>query len=168
MDLKRKCIVASAVLAVLAVSVLLLTLFIRVPHLVLTNARSGAVVFSTRVSEGEEFRISYIHSVNISPVTEIFLVRDGMVILEAIEFYTFGAGMPTAPEYGQTMLHLADGRMRIEGYDRIMRNLTFLVSGLTEHTLLVGGQEIPLLTLDSAGSPISFEIIRQNMWRSFN
>lgn len=159
---------ASAALAVLAVTVLLLSLFIKVPYLVLTNARDSTVIFSTRISEGEEFRISYIHSVNISPVTEFFLVRDGMIVLEAIEFYTFGAGMPTMPEDGQTLIYLPGGGMRIEGFDRVLDNLTILTSYATGHVLYVGTQEIAMFTPNFAGKPISFEIIRQNVWQNFN
>ena len=165
MDLKRKCIVASAVTVALATVVLLSFLF-QSPYLVLTNARSGEILMSARVSDDTEFRISYIHSVNISPVTEIFQVRQGAIVLDAVEFYTFGAGMPTMPEYGQTLIYLPDGGMRIEGFDCVLDSLTLIIAHTAAHTLHVGSREIPLQTLDSSGQSVRFEIVRQNIWQS--
>ena len=164
MNLKRKRIVASAAITALATAVFL-SFLLQSSHLILTNAHDGTALMSTRVYEGTEFSVSYTHSVNISLVTEIFRVQQGAIVLQALEFYSFGAGMPTEPEPGQTLITLPDGGMRIEGFDRTMDNLTFLIAFTANHTLHIESQEIPLQTLDFAGQPVRFEVVRQNIWQ---
>jgi len=147
------------IIALIAISVSLLSI-VRLPHLVLRNDHSGAVVFIERLDEGSEFAISFIHSVNISPVKEIFMIRDGQIVLTALEFYTFGAGMPTELEQEQTLTQLPDGGMRIDGFDREFSNLSYIIGYNTNHTLSLESHEIPLETLDRAGQPLLFSFER--------
>ena len=110
------------------------------------------------VNEGETFSISYQHSVNQSLVTELFEINEGRIILSALEFGTFGAGMPTEIESGQTLVHLPGGGIRIEGFDRPMDRFVYLVGYTTQHTLHIGNKSIPLNTLAEAGQPIRFTL----------
>lgn len=96
------------------------------------------------VLEGEEFSISFIHSVNQSLVTEFFEIRQGQITLSALEFESFGAGMPTELEPGQYLTRLPGGIMRIDGFNRSATGLHFLIGRETNHTLYVSGQSIPL------------------------
>jgi hypothetical protein len=85
-----------------------------------------------------------MHSVNKSRVTEIFEVRNGQIVLNAVEFETFGAGMPTELEPGQTMTRLAGGVMRIDGFNRTIYDMQILVGQDTDHMLHIGDLDIPL------------------------
>jgi len=104
------------------------------------------------------FAISYVHSVNKSIVLELFDIRQNQIILTALEFETFGAGMPTELEPGQTLTHLPGGGMRIDGFDRYINNLQILVGYNTSHTLHLGKKSIPLDTLVDPGQPVQFTI----------
>lgn len=118
----------------------------------------GEVLFSHPVRVGESFSISFIHSVNLSPVEEIFEVRRaGELALTALEFETFGAGMPTELEPGQTMKRLPDGKMRVDGFNRILSEMHILV---TSHTLHLGSHSVPLYSLTSEGQRISLRVLR--------
>jgi len=154
---------ASAIIIALA-AVALASVFIRVPYLVLSNDHSGEILLKTRLSEGEEFSVSFIHSVNISPVTEIFQIRGGEIVLTAVEFETFGAGMPTELEPGQTLIRLDDGVMRVEGFDRAV-DLRYMIGHATEHALHLGELEIPLKNLEAPGQPVLFAYERLNIWQ---
>lgn len=153
---------AGVAITALATAVLC-SVTIRESFLVLTNDNSGEVLLMARL--GEEFSVSFIHSVNISPVTEIFQIQDGQIVLAALEFETFGAGMPTALEPGQELIRLPDGGMRIEGFDRVINSLRFIIGHTTEHTLHIGERHIPLKSLDAPGQPVLFEVIRFNIWQ---
>jgi len=87
-----------------------------------------------------------MHSVNQSRVTEIFKVRNGQIVLDAVEFEAFGAGMPTELEPGQTMTHLDGGIIRIDGFNRKIYDLQILVGENTDHILHVGDLDIILET----------------------
>jgi hypothetical protein len=87
-----------------------------------------------------------MHSVNKSRVTEIFEVRNGQIVLNAVEFATFGAGMPTELEPGQTMTLLEGGVMRIDGFNRTVYDMQILVGQDTDHILHIGDLDIPLKT----------------------
>jgi len=91
-----------------------------------------------------------MHSVNQSRVTEIFSVRNGQIILDAVEFEAFGAGMPTELEPGQTMTRLEGGVMRIDGFNRTIYDMQILVGSDTDHILHVGDLDIPLKTGQNA------------------
>ena len=158
-------IVASVVIAALATVFLLF--FSHATYLVLTDDLSGTHLRRVRMNGNKEFSIRFIHSVNISPVTEIFQIREGEIVLTALEFYTFGAGMPTEPQDGQTLIHLPEGGMRIDGFDRVMDGMRYSIGYDTEHTLRVGTRKIVLDTLESAGRRIRFDVeilnLRQRM-----
>jgi hypothetical protein len=83
-----------------------------------------------------------MHSVNKSRVTEIFEVRNGQIVLNAVEFETFGAGMATELEPGQTMTRLEGGVMRIDGFNRTIYDMQVLVGQNTDHTLHIGDLDI--------------------------
>ena len=155
---------AGAILIALA-AVVSLSIFVRTTYLVLTNDSSGAVLYRVRLNEGDEFSISFIHSVNISPVTEIYEIRQGEIVLTVLEFYTFGAGMPTQIEPYQTLVRLPDGGMRVEGFDRVIGNLRYIIGHTAGQTLNAANREILLTDLDEAGQTVLFAVRRLNIWQ---
>ena len=153
-----------AIAVVLVAAVLILSL-VQFSYLILVNDESNTLLLKVRISDEEEFSVSYIHSANRSPVTEFYQVRNGSIVLTALEFATFGAGMPTELEPGQVLVNLPDGKMRIEGFDREIEALLYIIGYTTEHTLHVGQQNVPLTTLDVPGQLIQFNIVRLNFWQ---
>jgi len=133
--------------------------------LVLTRAEDGRVLFLYSVNEGDLISLAYMHSVNKTPVSEIFSVARGQLVLTALEFKSFGAGMPTELEPGQRLLHLPDGVMRIEPFDRPAHDLRVLISEQAMHTLYIGELQISLCALTEPGQPVRFEIRRMNIWQ---
>jgi len=94
--------------------------------------------------EGAEFSISYWHSVNQSMVSEIFEIRQGKITLIALEFESFGAGMPTELEPGQSLTRLPRGKMRIDGFNRSANTFDFLIGQDTNHVLYITYQSFEL------------------------
>jgi len=155
---------AGLALAVLAAAVLV-SVFTRSPYLVLTNAADGSALLLHSIHDGEVFSVSYIHSVNISPVEEFYHIRQDGIVLVAIEFETFGAGMPGETPQGQSLIHLPEGGMRIEGYERPIGDLRYLVGYAANQTLNIGTQRIPLNDLASTGQSVRFALCRLNFWQ---
>ena len=165
MERKRKRRVAAGVVLATLAALGLLSLFIRTPYLVLTNAETGQLLHLTPFTEGETFSIHYLHSLNQSPVTEFYELRGGQLMLTALEFETFGAGMPTSLEPGQTLTRLETGAMRIDGFERKIPELHYLIGHAAELTLRIGDDDIPLESLDRAGQSIQFSPRLLNMWQ---
>ena len=133
------------------------------PHLVLTGG--GKTLFIHPVYEGEEFSITYIHSVNQSPVAEIYQIRHGAIVLSALEFEDFGAGMPSGLEEGKTLFFLPCGRMRIEGFDRISSSIRYIAGHAVCLVLNIGYEKIPFTQLAEPGTLIEFRFARLNFWK---
>ena len=165
MKRKKKHLVAAGMVFATLAALGFLSLFIRSPHLVLTNATSGQFLYLAPLDEGEIFSIHYIHSLNQSPVREIYELRYGQIMLTAIEFETFGAGMPTELEPGQTLTHLEAGGMRIDGYERLIPDLRYLIGHTAELTLHIADREIPLAMLDEPGQSVQFSPRQLNLWQ---
>jgi len=75
-------------------------------------------------------------------VNEIFEIRQGKIVLTALEFESFGAGMPTELEPGQSLTRLPGGVMRIDGFNRSAEFLDFMIG--QNHILHINGLSIEL------------------------
>jgi len=148
----RLLLVFSGFFAVIAVALLINT----TPQLMLFSF-DGDVLFTRPAYEGLEFSVEFIHSVNQSPVAEIFVIRNNEIVLQALEFKDFGAGMPTEIEYGQKLVHLPSGMMRIEGFNRTMDNLHYMVGHAACLVLYIKEERVPLSNLAEPGTLIRIE-----------
>ena len=153
--------VAGAALAVLAALAFSFMFAGGPPYLVLANDETGAVLLRHPAYQGQEFSISYIHSVNQSPVKEIYTIDGGRIVLTALEFEAFGAGMPTQLKPGQALIHLPDGGMRIEGFDRTIDQLRYMIPHGTDITLTLGERQISLSSLDAPGQTVRFSVLQR-------
>ena len=137
-----------------------LTLSCKAQYLTLINERTGRTLYSIEAPNGAEFSVTYIHSVNKSPVTEYYQVVDGQIFLMALSYQSFGAGMPSEQTDGQ-VLNYADGSMLITGYDRHIPRLCYFISRTEGHTFDFGGVSLHLNTLDKPGEPVLFTVGRR-------
>jgi len=142
-----------------------LSLFINRPYFIIRNAHTNEVLFATGFSEGESFSISYIHSLHQTPVTEGYKRYNGELVLDYVEFKSFGAGLPDVLDDGQTLTHLEDGGMRIDGFHRLIPNLYILIGHTTNHTLHMADQNVLLESLDAPGQSLHFAFCQLNVWQ---
>ena len=84
---------------------------------------------------GDVFSITFIHSVNKSPVTDYFEIREDGIYGVKTVYYGFGAGVPTGLEEGQTLTYGEDGSMIISGFDVKMDDLVYRVGTVSDHIL---------------------------------
>ena len=109
------------------------------------------------MAAGDGFSITFIHSVNKSPVTDYFEVREDGIYGVKTVYYGFGAGVPTELEEGQTLTYGDDGSMIISGVDVKMKNLIYRVGTVSDHILtLEDGSEISLRELCGRSARVGF------------
>lgn len=150
---------AAALILLCAVLAAAFVYFHRSSHLVLINEETGEKIASYPMKPGDTFGVGFVHSVNKSPVTDWYEVRqDGIYVIRTV-YYGFGAGVQTQLEEGQKLEYGEDGSMIITGFDRRMDDLVYFVGTVSDHTLtLEGGEQISLRDLCGRNTKVRFRL----------
>jgi hypothetical protein len=114
------------------------------PLLLIIENGDGSSLISIPIEPGESFTIRYIHSVDISPVHEVFYAdeKKGIMIKETY-FKMFGAGMGHWP--GRGTIVEENGWIFIKDMDIAIGEFYLRVgTPAVDHTILIKGQEIRL------------------------
>lgn len=127
------------------------------PKLVLSNAETGEVYASYPLKKGDSFAVEFIHSVNKSPVRDIYRIRDGAIWNEECIYYGFGAGVETELGEGETLSYGDDGEMIISNIDKRMDDMILVVGTISDHTLYFGEETISLRELCGRSSKVLFQ-----------
>lgn len=116
--------------------------------LVLCDGDTGTEIARYRLDEGEEFSITFIHSVNKTPVTDCYdCDGDGTIYLRKTIYYDFGAGVPFDLNPGEELAYDENGAMVISKIDRVIPDFFIFVGTVSDHTLAIGEEEISLRDL---------------------
>lgn len=125
-------------------------------YLVLRNGDTKEEYARFRISEGDEFSVMFIHSVNKYPLTDVYQIKDHKIYVVRTIYYNFGAGVQTEIEEGQTLEYGENGEMIVSGFDLEMPYLSYLVGTVSDHTLTIHGKEISLRDLCGRNSKVEF------------
>lgn len=130
-------------------------------RLVIYDAESGKVYASFDVQTGDRFSVEFVHSVNNSPVKDIYEIRDnGEIYVVSTVYHGFGAGVQTELE-GDERLVYRDGAMIVENINKKIPYLAYFVGTVSDHTLQIGDKSISLRELCGKNANIVFEYKRQ-------
>lgn len=129
----------------------------------LSSAASGKDLWCTRVKEGEEFLLSFTHSVNRRPVHETLRIQGGRLVIVGSRFDSFGAGMPEASTDEGNLTILPDGWLQWT-VNRPVPEIVVRVGRIAGQTLTVGGQSISLADLAEPGQGIVFRVGRRSLF----
>lgn len=111
--------------------------------LVVEDARRGQVLLQERVSPGDRFTLSYLHSVSKTEVSGRFEVaEDGALVARETSFGTFGPGLPELTKADR--YEVKDGLIRQFDLDQRLLELSVFVHPYTEHRLEVRGRVLEL------------------------
>ena len=126
--------------------------------LVIRNTNSGWLYGKWPLEEPKEFAIEFIHSVNQSPVREFFKIEGNMIRLVAVRFFSFGAGMLSDLEEGQTLSQDGDALI-ISGFKTSFKELNYIIGTVSDHLLIIKDEHLSLRELcgKNAHITISFE-----------
>jgi hypothetical protein len=62
--------------------------------LVVEDASSGEQLLATPVSEGTPVVLSYMHSVEKTPIRDVYAVHNGSLVMTRMKFQSYGWGLP--------------------------------------------------------------------------
>lgn len=141
--------------------IIILTVLVNVPlfeRFTITDEKSGFIVYLDKVENYKEFYVSFKHSVNRTPVNEYYMVSDGVFILKKATFYSYGAGMPEAGEYGSSMPSIVNGMVEIGNINKEFEKFTYYAGTYADHSLNTSSSKIPFSQFVKPQTPVTFEI----------
>jgi hypothetical protein len=144
-------------LIVVGAGVVGLLLWPFIPALEIVDGRDGRVAFCTRVQPGEEFVLSFVHSVNRRPVYDTLSAEGDHLVIVRSRFDSFGAGMPEASTRDGTLALSGDGWLEWT-VNRAVPEITVRVGWVAEHTLHIKDREIRLADLSEPGKPLTMRV----------
>jgi hypothetical protein len=128
-----------------------------IPVLEIVDAGSGRIVFCARVRQGEEFGLSFVHSVNRRPVYDTLRVENDHLVIVKSRFDSFGAGMPESSTAEGTLAVAPDGWLEWT-VNRPVPELTLRVGRVADHTLRLQDRQIHLADLAQGGAPLTIRV----------
>ena len=126
-------------------------------RLVICDRDTNKKYASYAVRQGEEFSISFIHSVNVTEVTDVYYVDGKTIVCDKCIYSSFGAGMPTEWEENWQVSYEGD-KMTISGLDIRQKEVTYIVGTVYDHVLHLGGEDIVLNELCGKNAEITLKI----------
>ena len=128
--------------------------------LVLSNADSGQVYATYPVENGDTFAVEFIHSVNKSPVRDVYEIREGEIWNTQCIYYGFGAGVEEELGEGETLSYGENGEMIISNIEKKIDNMVIVVGTISDHSLYLGDETISLRDLCGRSSKVLFSCQR--------
>lgn len=126
--------------------------------LVVCNSETDDVIMTFPVCEGDEFSVEFIHSVNQSPVKDVFVIRDEKIFVDRTVYSAFGAGVQTEVEEWQILEYDDDGNMIVSGFNIEFPKVKYIVGTVSDHILEIGGKTISLRDTCGRNAHIYFEL----------
>lgn len=103
------------------------------------NEKEGSVIFIRRVSPGEGFEFSYIHSVDKTPVTGYFLITSGKKIKPVeTQFESYGPGLPST----EKNVTVKGGKISVKTDAIEMDHFSFFISPMTRQAFIFKGERL--------------------------
>ena len=148
--------IAAIILLIIAAIFTLTVVTRRGWYLTVRNGDTKAVYTRMKVAEGDEFSIGFIHSVNKSPLIDVYQIKDHRIYVVRTIYYGFGAGVQTEIEDGQTLTYGDNGEMIVSGFNQEMTHLSYIVGTVSDHVLTIHNKEISLRDLCGRNSTVEF------------
>lgn len=141
-----------AYIAACSTALSIILLFLLWPAHCLTIERGGKLLLAWPISKGERFEITFTHSLNLSPITDV-IEWDGrdLVVIKSI-FKAFGAGVPVPADGLGDDLVFVDGHYELIGIDSHMQSIPIMVQEAPNHFITLNGCDVYLLELAGSGS----------------
>ncbi len=127
------------------------------PHYVVLEivpTDTGRQALCAKMRAGDEFVLSFTHSVNRRPVYDTIRVARGHVVVVKSRYDAFGAGMPEHSTAEGTLRVAEDGWIEWTT-NRSMPEVVVRVGRVANHMLHLKGQEIPLASLSTPGTAVA-------------
>jgi hypothetical protein len=161
-----KKIMPGAIISVVALGMIAFFLIPSQTILVVRTVKPEKTVLCTRMIDGEEWMISYTHSVNRRPVYDFLRIEGSGLRIVRSRYDAFGAGMPetSTPE---NPLRIGPGGWLEYTVNRAVPDITIFVGRVAGHVLHMRGREIPFNSLAEPGMALRFSVEKRSLFQTF-
>ena len=136
-------------------------------RLIVSQRNSEKVLLSLPIEKGEVFKIAFIHSLNLSPVTDCYEWTGDLLILRSTIFKTYGAGIPILDDgLGTGFLQTEEG-FQITGIDAPRQKIDIMLQLVPDHRILYSDREIRLLEYANSGTIVSIYVGKISLFRAY-
>ena len=125
-------------------------------YLTVKDRDTGDLYARYPMGEKDRFSIEFKHSVNLSPVIDIYEIQGGDIYVEETVYYHFGAGVQTQLNEGETLSYGEDGSMIVSNIHQKRNDVQYIVGTLYDHILTVNDQQVNLRQLCGKNTKIRF------------
>ena len=147
--------VVAAIILIIAAT-LFLNFFGPDHYLTVKDRDTGELYARYPMEEGDRFSIEFKHSVNLSPVIDIYEIQGGDIYVEETVYYHFGAGVQTQLNEGEKLSYGEDGSMIVSNIHQKRNDVQYIVGTLYDHILTVNGQTVNLRQLCGKNTKVRF------------
>lgn len=128
----KNSIMSGTIIIFLAIIIFFIPMFSR---FTISDGKTGKVVYIGSIEDFEEFYISFIHSVNRTPVYEYYKIENGRFVVYKTTFFSYGAGMPDGSDNPDANIKFVNGKVEIDNINRSLSEFTVLVGTVADHSL---------------------------------
>lgn len=124
----------------------------------LTACSGGKLLFAWPISNGQRFCITFTHSLNLSPITDMIEWNGEEMVVRKSIFTAFGAGVPVPSDGVGTKLARVGDHYELTGIDARMQSIPILTSQVPDHRVAMAGREAHLLEYVGSGQPVELAV----------
>ncbi|RPJ04657.1 MAG: DUF1850 domain-containing protein [Deltaproteobacteria bacterium] len=125
----------------------------------ITTAKEGKVILCAEMGEGEEFILSFVHSVNKRPVYDTLRIEGNHLLIVKSRYDSFGAGMPETSTGNMNLQFDKEGWL-VWTVNRPVPEVNLFVGRVANHSLRIKDREMALADLVEPGTSLSIRTFR--------
>ena len=143
---------------IIGVILLIVLSLIPVKVLLAKDFKTGEYIKSWKIKDKDTFLVEHTHSVQLTTVSEKYLIdKEDIILMESI-FHSFGAGLPATTPYN---FELTDGGFRIYDINQKMEALVYRAGAeRANHRLIYNGLQYNFLDFTEPRTGVRFTIGR--------
>lgn len=131
-------------------------------YLELEDQRSHYIYERIPIDKGDTFVMRWIHSVELEPWEEIFIINDDYeIVLDSTRFKAFGAGVPDS---AGKRVETKDGYIAFKEINKEMPYLVYGISDIAQHTLFVKGKTYALYKSIPIDHGVEFSVKKHSIF----
>ncbi|NLN15508.1 MAG: DUF1850 domain-containing protein [Tissierellia bacterium] len=143
---------------ILIIGIILIIIWSLMPIKVLlaSDFKDDNYIRAWKISDGDNFIIEHTHSVQLTTVSEKYVVKGQDIILIESRFNSLGAGLPATTPY---KFQLTEEGFRIYDINKTIDNLVYRVGAVrANHRLIYDGSQYDFLDFSKPRTGIKFTI----------
>jgi len=130
-------------------------------HIELTDGKTGRKIFSEALQNGETIILTWNNSLFRLKVTEVFIVRDGLLEQTSVTFADPKGGIPPAVKSEDVDdLYHTGGAFKAEGLSRPIRKVVYRVGEIGDPVIKIGNRIIRLAKEVGFGGSVILEVLK--------